>query len=85
MNDLAEVGRDPGRNHRSCRSVIARYVGVPDDGMMTYRSGTAYRTPSEEAWARGDRGIRCFLYSGDRVLNRSLKGGGVAALPIRTA
>ncbi|MFD1321845.1 septum formation family protein [Micromonospora sonneratiae] len=83
LTSLAVLDDDPGRAHRSCRSVIARYVGVPDDGMMRYRTGTAYRTPSEEAWARGDRGVRCFLYFGDRVLTRSLKGGGAAALPIR--
>jgi hypothetical protein len=75
--------KDPARVHAECRSVIAGYVHVPDDGNMRYRTGTTFRPPSEEWWARGDRGVRCFLWSGDRSLTRSLKAAGATALPIR--
>jgi hypothetical protein len=68
--------------HARCRSVIARYAKVPVDGTLRYRMGTTYRLPSEEAWARGDRGVRCFFWSGGEKLTRSIKGGGTKALPI---
>ncbi|HEY0700414.1 MAG TPA: septum formation family protein [Micromonospora sp.] len=67
---------------RHCRSVIARYVGVPDDVLLEYRTGLAYRVPSKLAWAQGDRGIRCFLYSDRKILKRSLKGTGTKGLPL---
>ncbi|HEX8631801.1 MAG TPA: septum formation family protein [Catenuloplanes sp.] len=69
--------------HGRCRAVIARYVKVPASVDMRFRTGTAFRTPSEEAWGRGDRGIRCFLYSDNRELTRSLRGAGPGALPAR--
>lgn len=78
----ARFETDPNRIHQGCLSVIAAYVNVPDDAKMRYRTGTTFRPPSEEAWERGDRGVRCFLWSSDRDLTRSLKGAGPKALPI---
>jgi len=66
--------------HRKCLSVIAGFVGVPDDGNMKYRSGTGYWYPPEQEWAAGDRAVRCYLYL-DKNITRSLKGGGTKALP----
>ncbi|MCM0676454.1 septum formation family protein [Micromonospora phytophila] len=68
--------------HAKCRAVIARYAKVPVDGMLRYRTGTTYRFPSEQAWARGDRGVRCWFWSGGKKLTRSIAGGGTKALPV---
>jgi hypothetical protein len=68
--------------HAKCRSMIAGYVGVPDNGDMKYRTGTYYRYPTEQAWADGDRAIRCHLWLSGKTLKRSLKGTGNSGLPI---
>lgn len=74
----AMLERDVDGIHSRCRSVIARYVNVFAPDLL--RLGTMYRVPSEEEWSHGDRGIRCFLYSANRQLTRSLKNAGPAAL-----
>jgi hypothetical protein len=74
-----EVNRDD--IHRKCLSVIAGFVGVPDDGNMKYRSGTGYSYPSEEDWNAGDHNVRCYLYL-DKNVTGSLRGGGSKALPV---
>jgi hypothetical protein len=69
------------RLYRHCRSVIAKYVRVPDDGSISYRSGV-YASPFFEAdWKAGNRGVRCFLWLDERMVSRSLKGAGVKGLP----
>jgi Septum formation len=83
-NDTYEgVSDDNNRQaiHRKCLSVIAGYVGVPDDGNMRFRSGSGYWYPSEDDWAAGDRFVRCYLYLNKKI-TQSLKGGGTKALPI---
>ncbi|WP_446216564.1 hypothetical protein [Micromonospora sp. IBHARD004] len=35
----------------------------------------------DAAWARGDRQVRCFIWSYDQM-KRSVKGGGPTALPV---
>ncbi|SCL39052.1 Septum formation [Micromonospora rhizosphaerae] len=79
----ADADRDEDNVHARCRTMVARYAKVPVDGKLRYRTGTAYRLPSEEAWTRGDRGVRCFYWSGGEKVTRSIKGGGTRALPIR--
>ncbi|MFU8873515.1 septum formation family protein [Micromonospora sp. SL4-19] len=78
----ADADRDEDAIHAKCRTLVARYANVPVDGMLRYRTGTTYRLPSEEAWTRGDRGIRCFHWSGGKKLTRSIKGGGTKLLPV---
>jgi hypothetical protein len=70
--------------HRKCLSLIATYVGVPDDGMMKYRSGTGYLIPSPNLWESGDHGVRCYLYL-SKSKTSSLKGAGTKGLPINYA
>jgi hypothetical protein len=77
-----DAQEDEDAVHARCRTVIARYAKVPVDGMLRYRTGTTYRFPSAQAWARGDRGVRCWHWSGGRKLTRSIAGGGTKALPI---
>lgn len=68
--------------HRKCRSLVAAYVGVPDDRNIEYRTGTSYIYPTTRDWAAGDRQVQCFLYLSDEKLTKSLKGGGSKALPV---
>ncbi|MEV5694979.1 septum formation family protein [Micromonospora globbae] len=74
--------RDGETVHARCRTVVAEYAKVPVDRMLRYRTGTTFRFPSQEAWERGDRGVRCYFWSGGRRLTRSIAGGGPAVLPI---
>ncbi|SCL51033.1 septum formation family protein [Micromonospora chersina] len=79
----ADAGRDEDGVHAKCRALVARYAKVPVDGVLRYRTGTSYLVPAAEAWARGDRGIRCFYWSGGPKVTHSIKGGGTKALPVR--
>jgi hypothetical protein len=63
-----------------CRSVITRYVGKPKKTNADIVPGVTYRLPSPEAWERGDHGVRCFLWSDDGALTRSVKGAGLDAV-----
>lgn len=76
------TGRDAKTIHAGCRAVVARYAKVPVDGNLRYRTGTAYRLPSPELWARGDRGVRCYFWSSGRKVTRSIAGGGPKVLPV---
>ncbi|NES16822.1 MULTISPECIES: septum formation family protein [Micromonospora] len=78
-----DADRDSGSLHARCRTLVARYAKVPVDRALPYRTGTAFRLPSEEAWARGDRGIRCFYWSSGKSVTRSIRGGGPKVLPAR--
>ncbi|MER5702318.1 septum formation family protein [Micromonospora sp. NPDC002296] len=66
--------RDSKLIHRRCRSVVAAYTRGTPNAKLAQGAGTTYRLPSPEAWERGDRGIRCFYWSDDRDMTRSLKG-----------
>jgi hypothetical protein len=78
----ATVDRDEDGIHARCREVIAKYAKVPVDRYLRYRTGTQYVLPAENAWTQGDRGVRCYFWSGGRKLTRSIKGGGTKALPV---
>ncbi|WP_425716831.1 septum formation family protein [Micromonospora sp. DT233] len=67
-----------------CRSVIARYAGVPNDADLRYRTGVVIRPPGAGRWRVGDRGVRCYLWLSHRSVTASLKGAGPAKLPIRS-
>ncbi|MGC5017496.1 septum formation family protein [Micromonospora sp. DT47] len=70
--------------YAGCRTLLGRYVGVPDDADLRFRSGVVVRPPGAGRWRVGDRGVRCYLWLSDRTVTASLKGGGPAGLPVRT-
>lgn len=70
--------------YAACRSLLGRYVGVPDDAELRFRSGVVVRLPGAGRWRVGDRGVRCYLWLSDRTVAASLKGAGPAGLPVRT-
>ncbi|MBQ0988907.1 septum formation family protein [Micromonospora sp. H61] len=84
--DLAYPTRDADwlPLYTGCRSVLARYAGVPDDTKLRFRSGVVVRPPGAGRWKVGDRGVRCYLWLSDRTVAASLKGAGPAGLPVRT-
>jgi hypothetical protein len=67
---------------RACRARIAAYVGLPKGADLRALVGASYRMPPRVAWERGDRGVRCYLYSARRDLKRSLKGTGTRFVPL---
>jgi hypothetical protein len=81
--DLAfeEMEDDDERLFRECRKVINVFLGLPRSSAVGRQmAGVTFRLPSPEAWSRGDRGVRCFLWSDDKVLTRSLRGTGARVL-----
>ncbi|MEU7945187.1 septum formation family protein [Micromonospora taraxaci] len=70
--------------YTECRSALSRYVGVPDDADLRFRSGVVVRPPGAGRWKVGDRGVRCYLWLSNRTVTASLKGAGPAGLPVRT-
>jgi hypothetical protein len=80
LSSLDEVDKYPDRGYTGCRSVIATYAHLSNDATLRYRTGTTFRAPTKEAWARGDRGIRCFIWPYNRTFTRSLKAAGPNAL-----
>ncbi|GGL13292.1 septum formation family protein [Mangrovihabitans endophyticus] len=78
----AEVTGDQHRAAAGCRTVIARFTGVPDDDDVQYRVGWISYHPTKPEWQQGERRVRCFLWFRERTLTRSLKDAGAAALPI---
>ncbi|TDC82711.1 hypothetical protein E1193_11015 [Micromonospora sp. KC606] len=67
--------------HRRCMALIASFAEVPNNADLPYRAGSIFYPPSEREWEEGDRGIRCFLWSDDRKLTRSMRGAGPEGLP----
>ncbi|GIJ28188.1 hypothetical protein Vqi01_33500 [Micromonospora qiuiae] len=77
-------GADWASIYAGCRSVIARYAGVPDDTDLVFRSDVVVRPPGAGRWRAGDRGVRCYLWLSDRAVTGSLRNSGRAGLPLRT-
>jgi hypothetical protein len=69
--------------HDGCRTLIAKYVGVPDDADLQYRTGVVSLPGGEDVWALGDRGVRCYLWLDGAELTTSLKGKGDKGMPIQ--
>ncbi|MFC4017967.1 septum formation family protein [Micromonospora sp. GCM10011542] len=77
----AEFTRSAEQAHRRCMALIAAYAAVPNNSDLPYRAGSIYYPPSQREWEEGDRGVRCFLWSDDRKLTRSMRGAGPQGLP----
>lgn len=69
--------------HDGCRTLIARYVDVPDDKDLQFRTGVVSLPGGEDVWALGDRGVRCYLWLDGAELTSSAKGKGGDLLPIQ--
>jgi hypothetical protein len=69
--------------HGGCRELISKYVGVPVDKDLQYRTGVVSLPGGEDVWALGDRGVRCYLWLDGTELTASLKGKGTTALPVQ--
>ncbi|WFE28834.1 septum formation family protein [Solwaraspora sp. WMMD791] len=80
-----EVRSNADEVHRRCKTVVAGFAKVPDDGDLQYRVGTVYSYPGASDWADGDRTIRCYAWRADPLLTRSVRGGGTSALPVQYA
>lgn len=73
-----------GDVYDGCRSEIASFTDVPDDGDIRFRVGTIADWMSQQDWDAGDRGFRCYLWVTDRDLDESLQGAGTDELPVQT-
>jgi hypothetical protein len=70
------------RFYSECRTLVAHYAGVPDDGNLQYRIGVVALPNGPDEWNAGNRGVRCYLWLSGRTLTRSIKGAGTSGLPI---
>jgi hypothetical protein len=69
--------------HDGCRKLIATYAKLPDDSDLQYRTGVVSLPGGDDVWAQGDHGVRCYLWLDGASLTTSLKGAGVAKMPIQ--
>ncbi|MFC7535448.1 septum formation family protein [Actinoplanes sp. GCM10030250] len=69
--------------HTGCRSLVAKFAGVPDDGDLRYRTGVVSLPGNTDVWAQGDHSVRCYLWLDGAALTTSLKGKGTKALPVQ--
>jgi hypothetical protein len=65
------------RAHRACLDLAADYIGVPNHAASDFRFqiGTIVSAMSDQDWAAGDRGVRCFLWR-ESAWRESLEGAG---------
>ncbi|KAB1914244.1 septum formation family protein [Micromonospora sp. AMSO31t] len=78
----ADFTRAAPEVHRRCMALIAAFAAVPNNADLPYRAGSIFYPPSQREWEEGDRGVRCFLWSDDRKLTRSVRGAGPEGLPV---
>jgi hypothetical protein len=83
FGERSKIESEEEKYHAKCRSLIAAYAGVPDDGNLKYRAGTYVSWRNEKFWTEGDNWVRCHLWTSTRMLTASVKGGGTKALPIQ--
>ncbi len=73
---------DGDRTAAGCRSVIADFAALPDDGDLRYRVGYLAFAPTREEWDLGVRAVRCFLWLQGEAMTGSYRGAGPGRLPI---
>lgn len=71
------------RVHRACLDLAADYIGVSNDSDFRFQMGTIVSTMSDQEWAAGNRGVRCFLWR-EPAWSQSLEGAGRSWLDIVT-
>lgn len=77
--------RDLGGDDRmanGCRSVIADWAKVPDNGDVRYRYGYLGFAPTRPDWEDGVRSVQCFLWVEGRKMTGSYRNAGPGKLPI---
>ena len=74
---------DEAKSANGCRSTIAGYTGIPDDGDVQYRAGWIGFSPTAGDWNVGVRDVQCFLWIEDVAMKGSYRGVGTAKLPIK--
>jgi hypothetical protein len=70
--------------YQGCRERVARYVDLPVDEELQFRTGAIADWMSEADWRAGDRAFRCYLWLPGSDLTESLAGDGTDALPVQT-
>jgi hypothetical protein len=78
-----EKDADWAKFHDGCRKLIATYAAVPNDADLQYRTGVVSLPGGDDVWAEGDKAVRCYLWLDGSTLTKSLKGAGVAGLPVQ--
>jgi hypothetical protein len=65
-----------------CRPVVATFAGIPNDADFKSRVGQIVTPFTKADWEMGNRGVRCWIFTSSKTYTNSLKGVGVAGLPI---
>jgi len=70
------------RMAQGCRSVIADWAKVPDNGDVLYRYGYLGFAPTRPEWDNGVRSVQCFLWIDGRKMTGAYRNAGPGKLPI---
>jgi Septum formation len=81
-NPTTALLNDDAKAAGGCRSAIAGYTGIPDDGNVQFRVGWIGFAPTDDDWSAGARDVQCFLWIADAAMKGSYRGVGAAKLPI---
>lgn len=73
---------DDTRMAKGCRSTIADWAEVPDNGDVQYRYGYLAFAPTRPEWDDGIRSVQCFLWIEGRGMTGSYRNAGTGKLPI---
>jgi hypothetical protein len=76
-----DLGGD-SRMAKGCRSTIADWAKVPDNGDVQYRYGYLAFAPTRAEWDYGIRSVQCFLWIEGRKMTGSYRNAGTGKLPI---
>jgi hypothetical protein len=82
--DFADLGAKDAMA-AGCRSAIAAWTGVPDDGDLKFRVGWLGFAPTRTEWDLGVRSVQCFLWLESKAMTGSYRGAGTGKLPINYA
>lgn len=76
----SEANVDGGPSYDACSDIVEEYVRMPDAGALAKHLKAVWFSPGEAEWLDGDRGVRCFLWTPDHKITRSLRGAGPEGL-----
>jgi hypothetical protein len=78
----AKLSASDDKVGKGCRSTIADWAEIPDNGDVKFRLGYLSFAPNAAEWNHGIREVQCFLWLNGKRVKGSYRGAGTGKLPI---